>query len=159
MKRVYFDADGVVAKYISTEWAWWLEKGIFKELEPQQEVIEAAKELQQKGYEIFILTAYHKSTPEVRADKLTWFRKYTPFISEKNIIFTFCGENKADYIPSGITKNDILLDDFNANLEMWKICQGQSIKVLNGINSKESWNGLSVSAFDKEEIISVIESI
>lgn len=159
MKRVYFDSDGVIAKYISTKWAWWLEKGIFKELKPQQEVIEAMKELQQKCYEIFILTAYHKSTPEVRDDKLFWFRKHTPFISEKNIIFCYCGENKADYIPSGITKNDILLDDFNPNCHMWEKCNGTATKVLNGINSKESWNGLSVSAFNKDEIVNTIESL
>lgn len=158
-KRYFFDMDGVAAKYISTKFPWWLEPNIFRELEPQQDVINAIKHLIHTGKEVYTLSAYHLSTPQVKTDKIYWLSKHLPEIDDEHMIFTLCGQNKADYIPTGLKETDILLDDFNPNLTAWEDAGGTAIKILNGINSKESWLGISVSAFDTDEIINTLMRI
>lgn len=153
--RYFFDIDGVVAKYISTEWAWWLEPNIFRNLEPQIEVINAIKQLIKQGEEVYTLSAYHQSTPQVKEDKIYWLKTHLPELDIDHQIYTFCNQSKADYIPDKVKKTDILLDDFNPNLIAWKNAGGTAIKFLNGLNSKESWNGIHADFDNINEILAL----
>lgn len=155
MKRFFIDIDGTLSEYISKEYPWWLEKEIFRDLPPQWEVINAVKKLIENGNEVYIITAYHKHTPQVKEDKIYWLNKFLPKVKEDHMIFTFCGENKTSYVPGGIKPTDILLDDFNRNLENWRDEGGLAIKLLNGLNSKESWNGLYATFETVDKILTL----
>lgn len=53
----------------------------------------------------------------------------------KNIgCFQKHGKVKPNKIPEGIYVGDILIDDYNVNLEQWKDKGGTSIKFVNNIN-------------------------
>ena len=145
-KRYFIDIDGTLAVYISKEYAWWEIDGIFKYLTPQMNVLNAVKELIRMGEEVYIITAYHRNAPQVKGEKIYWLNKYLPEIDLSHQIYTFCGEDKTAYIPNGVKPTDILLDDFNRNLENWRDVGGTSIKLLNGLNSRNSWNGISTES-------------
>lgn len=151
--RYFIDIDGTLAVYISKEYAWWEIDGIFRYLQPQEQVVKAVKTLIHNNEEVYIITAYHRHTPQVKADKIYWLGKYLPEIKLDHQIYTLCGEDKTAYIPNGVKPTDILLDDFNKNLENWKTVGGTSIKLLNGLNSKHSWNGATIEANDTSEAI------
>lgn len=153
-KRYFIDIDGTLAVYISKDYAWWEIDGIFRYLQPQERVLQAIKTLINKQEEVYIITAYHRSTPQVKFDKIYWLQKHLPEINLSHQIYTFCGEDKTRYIPNGVKSTDILLDDFNRNLEDWREAGGVSIKLLNGINSKHSWGGTSISAQETSDNIS-----
>ena len=57
-------------------------------------------------------------------------------IPESNYIFTEIGQNKAMCLGHSISKNDVLLDDYNLNLCEWQEAGGFSIKLVNNINDK-----------------------
>lgn len=146
--RYFIDIDGTLAVYISKDYAWWEIDGIFRYLQPQDQVLKAVRELIRNKEEVYIITAYHRQTPQVKYDKIYWLGKYLPEVSLSHQIYTFCGEDKTAYIPNGVKSTDILLDDFNKNLENWKAAGGTSIKLLNGLNSKHSWNGKTIEAHE-----------
>lgn len=52
------------------------------------------------------------------------------------------------FLKRPLTPYDVLIDDFNTNLEDWKEKGGTAIKYLNGENSRESWNGRSITITD-----------
>ena len=152
-RRYFIDIDGTLAVYISKEYAWWEIDGIFRYLQPQANVVNAIRQLIQQGKEVYIISAYHRHTPQVKIDKIFWLQKYLPEIKLDHQIYTFCGEDKTIYIPNGVKVTDILLDDFNRNLENWRDAGGTSIKLLNGLNSKESWDGEYIYSTDTENEI------
>lgn len=151
--RYFIDIDGTLAVYISKDYAWWEIDGIFRYLQPQKNVLSAIRQLIQQGEEVYIITAHHKHTPQVKADKIFWLEQYLPEIKLDHQIYTLCGEDKTTYIPNGVKSTDILLDDFNRNLANWRAAGGTSIKLLNGLNSKESWNGEYIYSTDTEKEI------
>ena len=156
-RRFFIDIDGTLAVYISKDYAWWEIDGIFKYLTPQMNVLNAVKELIRMGEEVYIITAYHAHTPQVKYDKMFWLYKYLPEIRLDHQIYTLCGEDKTSYIPNGVKSTDILLDDFSRNLETWRDVGGTSIKLLNGLNSKNSWNGIYAESTDTSEgILSIL---
>ena len=156
-RRYFIDIDGTLAVYISKEYAWWEIESIFRYLQPQEYVIKAIKSLIANQEEVYIISAYHQHTPQVKYDKIFWLQKYLPEVSLNHQIYTLCGEDKTTYIPNGVHSTDILLDDFNRNLENWRDAGGTSIKLLNGLNSKESWDGEYVYSTDTDkEILEVL---
>ena len=85
-------------------------------------------------------------------EKNMWLDKYLPEIDMSHRIFPPCGSDKKEYIPSGIRKNDYLIDDYTHNLTLWSP-PAQGIKILNGINhTNRTWKGsrLSLNKAPKE---------
>ena len=159
-KRYFIDIDGTLAVYISKDYAWWEIDGIFRHLMPQEHVLKAIKDLIHTNEEVYIISAYHRQTPQVKDDKIYWLKKYLPEINLAHQIYTFCGEDKTAYIPDGVRITDVLLDDFNKNLENWRDAGGTSIKLLNGLNSKSSWNGISIGVHEaSEDILNKLQNI
>ena len=144
--RYFVDMDGTLAVYPIEEGKWWEEPGVFAEMEPQEKVIKAIQKLIDAGQDVYILSAYHKQFPFVVEEKNYWLDKYLPEIDDEHRIFTHVGTDKTEYIPGGLQENDVLLDDYNPNLVAWAERGGIGIKLLNGINSKKSWDGVSVHA-------------
>ena len=85
------------------------EKGTFLNPKPIDGAIEVIEKLFKEGYEIYILTTPQSFSKYCYLEKLKWIRKYLPFISFKNVIFT---HNK------GLLANEnaILYDDSDYNL-------------------------------------------
>lgn len=158
--RYFCDMDGVTCTYPSTTEPWWEVPGIFKFLAPQEKVIKAIKRLIENGQEVFILSAYNKNFPNTKAEKDHWLNKYLPEIDKAHRIYTLVGEKKTAYVPGGVNVTDILLDDYNKNLEAWAAAGGTAIKLLNGLNNRNSWNGVSVKSNGTiKEIVEVLQNI
>lgn len=74
-------------------------------------------------------------------------------------------QKKTDFIPGGIRydKNriDILIDDYNDNLFEWIKAGGFAVKMINGVNSLDSWkNKLYLHANIPALVnLSILESI
>ena len=78
------------------------------------------------------------------AEKEAWLDRYLPEIDTQHRIFVPCGSPKSAFVPEGIKKSDVLLDDYSQNLHEWK---GKGIKLMNGINgTRGSWQGARISA-------------
>lgn len=146
--RVFFDMDGTLTVWNNVAFEQLLEKGYFKNSKPQMNVIEAAKELQKSGQvEVFILSAVldPKENPYALDEKNEWLDKYLPEIDKEHRIFPPCGEPKTNYIEGGIDESDVLIDDYNTNLNVWHP-PGTGVKLLNGINDiHQSWQYSKIS--------------
>lgn len=146
MKRIFVDMDGTVTEYkpfISID--QFYQKNYFLDLYPHYNVINALKSLS-KDKEIYILSKVVDS-PYAIDEKNRWLDKYMPFIDKNHRIFVKYNELKTAHIPDGIHFDDILLDDFNDNLLEWNHVGGIGVKLINDVNSPESYHGEKI---DKE---------
>lgn len=148
-QRVFVDMDGTLArfhdedKYLERMW----EEGFFEQLKPFDNAVDTVKALaSDPNIEVFILSAAIEGEPPYCvAQKHAWLDKYLPEIDKSHRIFTGVGENKAELIPHGIRASDVLIDDYNKNLDEWQTFGGHSIKFVNNINHRglhgELWQG------------------
>lgn len=128
-QRVFFDMDGVVAEFNKkATMEEVFSEGYFKGLNPMQSSIDIAKALQDKGYEVFILS---KSRGDKISEKIEWLKEYMPFIKPENICFVPLNGEKKNFIYAP-RESDILIDDYNPNLLEW---HGIAVKGINGINT------------------------
>lgn len=143
-RRIFIDMDGTLAKWKNVLNADELyEQGYYLNLEPNLKIIEEIKSLIWKGEDIYILSSFLDGSKYALDEKNKWLDKYLPELDSKRRIFVKYGDNKSDYIKSGISNSDYLLDDYTKNLIDWKIAGGTGIKYLNGINhTKGTWKGL-----------------
>lgn len=135
-KRLYVDMDGTLAVFnnqLESEEALYQE-GYFRDLAPQQNVVDAVKLLMEKepALEVFVLSAV-LPTPYAEQEKNAWLDRYLPGIDSTHRLFVPCGEDKGKYIGHALNEHDLLLDDYSVNLRAW--CPpGQAVKLMNGIN-------------------------
>lgn len=175
----WFDMDGVLVKYDRSgyigEQPMYLRKGVhyFRDLQPDKKAMTVLKALSEKSeHKIYILTtvtnigALYK---EHVLDKIDWLHRHCPFINTETQ-FVPAISSKRDVIESlrkpnakMITRDDILIDDFNKNLNEWTIAGGLAVKYLNGLNSPNKGNpvytyaGLNLTEdMTADEIIDVL---
>lgn len=132
---VYFDIDGTTGKWnpnATMEEIFDTKNHYFAKVEPDDFAINLAKQLHEDGVDTCIVTATAKDTIP---DKYDWVKKNIPFIKDENIFFAPLGADKTQFIKGNADKS-ALIDDYNPNLYAWKESGGQSVKYLNGINSK-----------------------
>ncbi len=145
--RLFVDMDGTLAEFRSVDTLETLyEKGYFAELRPQETVVEGIKTFmnENQAAEVFILSSVLTDSPYAAAEKEAWLDRYLPEIDTQHRIFVPCGSPKSAFVPEGIKKSDVLLDDYSQNLHEW---QGKGIKLMNGINgTRGSWQGARISA-------------
>ena len=143
-RRIFVDMDGTLAEWKNVESENVLyEKGYYENLKPNENLLNAIKELIQKGENVFILSSFLHDSKYALAEKNIWLDNYLPELPKDKRIFTNYGDDKSIYIVGGINSNDYLIDDYTKNLIEWKEAGGVGIKFLNGINhSKGTWKGL-----------------
>ncbi len=153
MKTIYFDMDGVLAKYDynlyvpgpNGELAPFLKlkSHVFLNLEPEENVMEAFNELYTKykgsdSVSIKVLTSIPTGLlqAEHTIDKFKWCMKYIKNFDSDDFFCT--SVKKHDAISESLwqlTKYDVLIDDYWKNLENWREHGGRAVKFINGINS------------------------
>lgn len=147
MKRIYIDMDGTLAVFnnqIESEEVLW-EKGYFRNLSAQQNVVEAARLLtKRQDVEVFVLSAV-LPTPYAAREKNEWLDEFLPEVDQAHRLFVPCGEDKGKYIGHALGKDDVLLDDYSKNLQAW--CPpGRAVKLMNDINGRfGTWHGARIS--------------
>jgi len=135
---IYFDIDGTLGYwYQNTRGFAYPDQVLdphyhyFKDIEPHEFMIELARNLCVKGYDVCVISSAEKDT--IR-DKWEWLDNNCPFIDKKNIFFSPLGADKNNFIK-GNAEISVLIDDYKVNLEKWK---GTPIKAINSINSVDS---------------------
>lgn len=134
---VYIDIDGVLAKWhedmkgLTYEQMLDPKNHYFRDLEAVQSLVMLAKGLQDRGFDVNIISAADKNT--IR-DKWNWLEENMPFIPKENICFCPIGADKNEFVK-GNSRQSILIDDYNRNLDDWK---GLAVKAINGVNSHQN---------------------
>lgn len=146
-KRYFIDMDGTLAKWNPVAEEQLFEKGYFRNLEPNKEMLDFAKYLLSQKEDVFILSAYLENSNYALYEKNSWIEDYCPEIDMDHRLFVPFGTSKSlffdNYELSPITQNDILVDDYTLNLIDWEKSGGTGIKYLNGINhSHQTWSGI-----------------
>ena len=156
MKRIHVDMDGTLARFHDE--VKYLERMyeplFFLTLRPFHSVVDAMRILASNDdFELFVLSSC--ITESSKEEKKKWLKAFLPEIPESNYIFVDIGENKAKCLGHPISEDDILLDDYNLNLEEWREAGGLAIKLVNNINDQglygPRWNGSRVYYDDAAE--------
>lgn len=166
-RNYYIDMDGVLAVYDREAYKGddpiWLQKGghYFRDCKPDAAALQMAYGLYcyclENGGNVYALTSLPANGPifnEQVHDKQNWLRKYAPFIDTSHTLF--CMTSKRDVVEyicnHELTKNDILVDDYNKNLNEWKQSGGTAIKYCNGLNDPNSFDGFSIRSDTPVEV-------
>ena len=172
--RIFVDMDGTIARFHDENLYLerMFEKGFFSGLKPFDNAVEAIKHIidNHPNADVYVLSAAI-TTPYCLAEKNAWLDKYLPNIDKEHRIFvenlstakSLCVPGSYMYKDDNgkyhnkIFKNDILIDDYNKNLEEWEKDGGTAIKAKNNINHKglhgELWKGDLIDITDTAESI------
>ena len=144
-QRLFVDMDGTLAEFLPQEsMAPLYEKGYFRNLPPQINVVEAVRLLirEYPQVEVFLLSAFLPDSPHSLAEKNAWVDAYLPELDEAHRCFVVNGSDKRACVAD-IRKDDVLLDDYTRNLLRWQPSRG--IKLINAINhTKGTWKSHKV---------------
>lgn len=146
-KRIFIDMDGTLAEWKNVESVNELyEKGYYESLKPNKYILNETKKLISDGKDIYILSSFLIDSKYALREKNKWLDNYLPELEKNKRIFVPYGEVKYKYLPTGITNDDYLIDDYTKNLLDWNRAGGQGIKFVNGINHlKGVWKGLLIN--------------
>lgn len=156
-KRLFVDMDGTLAAFHHVEtFEILLEEGYYRNLEPQQFVVDAVRDIikKDKDIEVYVLSSYLKESAYALQEKNQWLDQYLPEIDSEHRIFPPVGEDKREFTEqlfykrtgkyANLGKNDFLLDDYTINLNSWEP-PARGIKLLNGINhTRGTWQNAKV---------------
>ena len=175
MRNYYFDMDGVYVLYDKNAYIGpdplYLRKNAhyFLNCKPDPKMLELVDrmhtECKYTGDDLYFLTAVdmHGSIfNEHLHDKIMYIQKWAPYIDINHILISVTSKrDTVEYIKNHqITKNDILIDDYNVNLNDWKFAGGTSIKYCNGINNPNSFDGLRLRQTESVyDMMSMLQSI
>lgn len=170
MLNIYFDMDGVIAKYEPEAYrsknALYFQPNVhyFKTVPPNRKglhFLELLCTIFKEKYKTILLTKLNSGSESLDEehfkDKNEWRIKHCPFLSDEQFIVTTGSkhvtiqhlENRPYLKPT-----EILIDDYNPNLRAWQNAGGTAIKFCNDINSPDSFSGLQIN-----EMTSIIELI
>jgi hypothetical protein len=176
------DQDGVIATYEPDAYEGedennlpFMQPGIhyFRNLIPDKKIINVYKNLHYKNnIPINVITNIINEPTlydEHAHDKLLWTKKHMTFIDTDNHFFTIPVPNKkCDFVTKHLNrplrKTDILISDYNKDLEPWHENGGTAIKYGNGLNDTWSWHGDKLSPFSTsyemyDQIIKIINHL
>lgn len=162
---VMYDMDGVLCLYTAKDFRdkaqTWKKPGYFQTLKPDKEIVKlfrALTHIKDRNTKssfvkrVNVLTTILPEKPfntYQHDDKVKWMDKY---------VFSKLGRKAKYYtkftthglpkpkvaekiLGRKLTKNDILIDDYNPNLQEFQKAGGTAVKYINGLNSPESWDG------------------
>lgn len=156
MKIKYcIDMDGVIAEW-GTE--GYTEKGYFSTRPAIPNMVLAVAQMVKQGKDVYILSSVlqddHSAT-----EKHIWLDiMFGDLIPMEHRIFVPYGDCKDNYVEKIDGCVNVLIDDYNPNLEAWS---GIAIKFLNGMNgASKQWTGNTVHyLMPPAEIVSRMNNI
>lgn len=174
-QRLFIDMDGTLAEWRNIKFSADITKpediaeainklneililpGYYISLTPHQNVVDMANKLiEEDELDIYIITCVmNPDDPKGPAyEKREWNKKEIPGLKDDHVIIVPNGEDKTKYIPGGMRKGDMLLDDYTKNLKDFERAGGWGIKLLNDINEKNgSWVGCAISMYKKPDVL------
>lgn len=159
---IYFDMDGTLAVWNNMSLknpseAMTLEEitenGYFRNLQPIPEMIEKARYLKEECHmNVAILSkAYYHAIEE----KTEWLKEHMPFIdTEREVFFVPLEAEKRNFIPT-VGLSDVLIDDYNENLNQW---YGTALKVITDKNSYRDDIPCFSYDMDNEKFLNFLET-
>lgn len=186
MKRklnLYFDMDGVAIRYDRSGYVEpnppFMQKGThyFRHLPPDEKMIKVIRILltdYKDSVNVFMLTSVCNIGSiclEQITDKIESVNEHIPELDTDTQFLAAVSSDKPDiaefikmFQQNGVLLNgaklgmdDILIDDWNKNLESWRAAGGRAVKYCNGINSPESFNGLILDEnMSAEDIVKML---
>lgn len=182
MINIYIGIDGVLSKYNSKVHDMnkeqptisYKDDRFFQNAEIDEKMIKVAQKLLNFIYDTkrqinigslnFVSSISNKSSDALLQcqDKTEWLLTNVTIATDSR--FVPSATKKADVISTRLgrklTPRDILIDDFNEELNAWSEAGGTAIKYINDVNTKESYNGLYLDkAMTSEQIIDYIKII
>lgn len=162
---LFLDMDGVIAihepeAYVESEGKepLFFKRGYFASLFPDAFIQRLIHMLKLNNVEFAILSTVVPTDCDPGAfipigDKIAWLKQHFQgfdAIKQERTLFSVKGKNtKAEvaqkYLGRPLTLSDILIDDFNAELQSWEESGGTAVKYINGANNYNSWAGLSIA--------------
>jgi 5'(3')-deoxyribonucleotidase len=122
--------------------------------------------LRYTGDTIYILTSLSDNGMifnEHLHDKIVSFHEWFPYIDIDHVLIsTGPKRDTVEYITNHVIKsNDILIDDYNKNLEEWRAAGGTSVKYCNGINNPNSFDGQKIGHYssDASQMLNILMSL
>lgn len=162
MKRVFFDMDGVLAQWQDgTPFEVVCSPGYFKNLPTEQNVLNAFRLLAaEESIDLHILSAV---LPEAHntAEKQEWLQnKLGGVVKQENIHFVPVTARKSEVL-GGITKEDILIDDYSKNIQEWQEDGGIAVKMFNSSNGRSGkyYGAYTCTWLDPKQIAEDIMSV
>lgn len=157
VKTIYFDMDGVLAKFNkSATPEQLLAPGYFRYLEPHAHMVDLLNRLYDAGVDVRVLSSV--LGPKQAEDKMAWLMHYTR-IAPECVVFVPYGTPKSNLCPTK-TEESCLLDDYTPNLFAFEQAGGVAVKVLNGINhTKKRWQGAMVSALEPVSVEDLLYTV
>lgn len=135
--KVFMDMDGVLCKFQTGTPAEDLYKrGYFKRLPAQKEFVKLYNDLCEKGYDVYILSAYLADSKYARMEKYLWLDTHISIEWDHRILLK-CGESKAEAVKERIgtfEQNFVLIDDYSPNCLEWDKAGGAYIKVARDLS-------------------------
>ena len=160
--------DGVLAIYDRDAYIWpdpkfmRLHDHYFLNVRPDKAMLHLFNTLcHNKKHNVFVLTSVSEPL-EIRTeqviDKIHWLEKHCPNIDiEKQFIIAASDKRNTINAIGQLSKDDILIDDFNRNLNHWNEVGGTAIKYCNGINTPESFSGLKIhNTMSYQEMLQIL---
>lgn len=177
--RYYFDMDGTLAKYDRAVYCGNPplfedpNNHYFLQCKPDIVMLKVFSQYVRRamsgdGTEVAILSSMMPgSVGRVHwHDKQLWLRRHlSQQVAAHTLLFPVVGESKAIAAErlkgAPLTKQDILIDDYNPNLEEWRTAGGRAIKYINGVNSHGSFDGEYIEAGQGGEgkVVGIIDDL
>lgn len=142
---IFIDMDGVIAEHIKDDYIGkhpkFLQPHYFSTCKPNPTIVTFVHLLQELQIPYLFLSKvspplnYQEST----IDKHKWLSEFAP---GSNAIFTQGSkvEVAQQWLGRNLQTDDVLIDDFNPNLEEWESTGATAVKFLNGNNSPDTWH-------------------
>lgn len=140
--RLFVDMDGTLAKWNEVQYEeQLLEEGYYRNLKPNQKVVDEVNSIIDKGYDVYVLSCVLPESQYAQNEKIEWLKEYLPQLKAE-----FEDEKKNDYkdlshigLAYTETEDGKHTIEVFCNLEKFKI-----IQLLDGVQVAErAYNSLS----------------